>query len=72
MHGLSNGTNRDLPVTLGGFEGHFCCNEWQNWSRGPSATAELLILITTVRVYALLYVCVNACRPTELWFVGFY
>jgi len=36
MYGLSNGTN-----TLSELEGR-CCYEWQNASRGPSASAELL------------------------------
>jgi len=37
MYGLSNGMNTsDL-------ESHFCCYDWQSMSRGPSASAELLV-----------------------------
>jgi len=31
------------PMTLSELEGHFCCYEWQNASRGPSASAELFV-----------------------------
>jgi len=43
--GLQSTTIADywLPVTLSEFEGPFCCYEWQNASRGPSASAELLV-----------------------------
>jgi len=34
--------DRPIPVTLSDFEGHFC-HDWQNASRGPSASAELLV-----------------------------
>jgi len=29
-------------MTLSELEGQFCCYEWQNVSRGPSASAKLL------------------------------
>jgi len=35
-----------IPMTLSEFEGHFCCYEWQNALRGPSAksaSAELFV-----------------------------
>jgi len=32
-------------MTLSEFEGHFCCFEWQNASRGRCASAELLVVI---------------------------
>jgi len=33
-----------LQMTLSELEGHFCCYVWQHTSRGPSATAELLVI----------------------------
>jgi len=32
-----------IPVTLSELEGHFCCYDWQNASRGPSASAAFLV-----------------------------
>jgi len=32
-------------MILSELEGHFCCHEWQNASRGPSASVELLVRI---------------------------
>jgi len=37
-----------IPVTMSELEGHFCCYDWQNASRGPSASAELLVLYRTI------------------------
>jgi len=34
-----------IPMTSSESESHFCCYEWQIASRGPSATAELLVFI---------------------------
>jgi len=31
------------PMTLSELEGHFCTYDWQNASRGPSASAGLLV-----------------------------
>jgi len=31
-------------MTLNKFEGHFCCLEWQNVSRCPSASSEFLVM----------------------------
>jgi len=45
MYGLSMA---QIPVTLSELEGHFCCYDWQNASRGPSASAELLVLYRTI------------------------
>jgi len=32
-----------IPMALSELEGHFCCYEWQNASRNPSASTELLV-----------------------------
>jgi len=34
-----------MPMTLSELEGHFCCYEWQNASRGPFASAEFLVFV---------------------------
>jgi len=33
------------PMTLSEFEGLFCCYEWQNATRGPSASTGLLVFV---------------------------
>jgi len=34
-----------IPMTMSELEGHFCCYEWQNASRGPSTSAGLLVCV---------------------------
>jgi len=36
-----------VPMTLSVFEGHFCCCEWQNALRSPSASAELVVVVVS-------------------------
>jgi len=39
-----------IPMTLGELEGQFSCYEWQNASRGPSASAELHVTSGTIQM----------------------
>jgi len=41
-----------IPLTLSELEGHFCCYDWQNMSRSPSACAELLIACHYIEKYS--------------------